>query len=121
MSDFQFMINKGLHWVGIPKDSMNIIQKPFEWDNESYQTGHSFESLGTKNRTSLNIGTPLVYSGFLIDRNLRYVLFDVAQKEARQMDLFSKNDINWYIAPMYVDKRCLLMPSSYNGYYDIRP
>jgi hypothetical protein len=116
------LINKGLHWIGISEESKSqILEMPFAWGEEKYPVGHSFDRLGVKDRTSLCIGEPIEFCGFLRQESLLYALFEVSQNSQGQLQLFEGPVLTWYIAPIVVDSVCLLMPSGASSFYDIRP
>ena len=116
------LINKGLHWIGISEESKSqILEMPLAWGEEKYPVGHSFDRLGVKDRTSLCIGVPIEFRGFLRQETFLYALFEVPQKCEQQLQLFQGPILTWYIAPIVVDSDCLLMPSSPSSFYDIRP
>lgn len=94
---------------------------PLAWGDEKYPVGHSFDRLGVKDRTSLCIGVPIEFRGFLRQESLLYALFEVSNNTQGQLQLFEGTVLTWYIAPIVVDSDCLLMPSSQSSFYDIRP
>ena len=90
------------------------------WGEEKYPVGQSFDRLGVKDRTSLCIGVPIEFRGYLRQENLLYALFEVPKESEEQLNIFQEPILTWYIAPILVDSDCLLMPSSPNSFYDIR-
>lgn len=115
------VINKGLHWIGISEESKSqILETPLAWGEEKYLVGHSFDRLGMKNRTSLCIGVPIKFQGYLRQGDILYALFEVPRTN-NQLQLFDGPVLTWYIAPIVIDSDCLLMPSSPSTFYDIRP
>lgn len=117
-----YHIHRGLHFLGL-NSQYDVVKKDFQWGDKSYPIGSIFNKLGEKERTCLNINANLIFSGFVVDINLRYVLFEIESKpkDIEQLQLFEEEEkYNWYLAPMYVDEHCLLMPSSSNGFWDIK-
>ncbi len=99
------------------EDSDQIEKAPLVFGQLTINIGSTFEQLGSKERTSLKAGKDreFVYMGMCNG----YVLLDI-QLNTKQLTLFPENK-RVYIAPIWVNENCLLMQSSMNGFYDIRP
>lgn len=110
---------RNIHWIGI-KDTDKIMPKWIKWGEKQIQPGYILDKIGSKKRSSLDIGKPLKYRGIYIHMGIKHVLFEVVS-EASQVELFEDEIYDWFIGLLYVDQNCFLAPSSSNGFYDIRP
>lgn len=91
----------------------------WKWGHTIYQPGDKIERLGSGGRTRLEMKGLMIYVGKFDG----YVLFDVENntKESTQVESFPAAKRRMYIAPAWVADDILLMQSSDNGFWDIRP
>lgn len=109
---------KGLTFVELQEqDTINEV--PFEWGKDLIAVGTEFERIGgEKERTSLKPGYRMKYVGMFDGYVLLLPVFD--KNKPTQLELFPQPDRIFYLAPIYVNRECLLMQSSANGFWDIR-
>lgn len=113
-------IHKGIHYVVLKEHELSDISpEPFIWGDQSFEVNSKFEKLGSKSRTSLQLGAPLIYKGVLGP----YVLFDVevTAKKPIQGSLFEDQEKKpyFFIAIARINHSSLLMQSSPAGFWDI--
>jgi hypothetical protein len=119
MPDSVTTINNNIHWMGI-RAGLPLDQIWFKWGEKTIQPGYIFDQIGSKKRTSFSLKKPLKYVGSHMENKLRYLLFEVVSEE-EVIEEENSEKYNWYIAFLFVIDGILLMPTSNNGFYDIRP
>lgn len=99
----------GLHYVQL--ESENLSNEGFIWGDQMIQPGHTFEHIGAKERSSIELNNAILeYCGRFGHELLFSIVTDAGS---------SKND-NCFICLSYVNSKVLLSQTSGNGFYDIR-
>lgn len=119
MNNVVFNIHRGIYFLGFLDTEFINKKHLLYFDNEGHPIGTVFSKIGTNPRTTLDLGYSIKYSGFYEG----HVLFEPIVEEVTedQLSLFPSKKYQWFIAPLYIDNQCLLMPSSTNGFWDIKP
>ena len=125
----------GIYWVYLEEGDL-IEREPFYFGKKTIMPGDIIPKLGTKDRTSFDIGVPIQYMGFhKVKKGLGSIilLFQPTQsktdkKTVKQLKLFEENKLNpdrFFMGIMSTiqDQSILLIPTNENfsSFYDIRP
>jgi hypothetical protein len=101
---------KGIHYLFFVPDEL-ISKTSLPWGDSELIPDQKYNSIGNgKRRTTLDIGEELQYHGVLKEGKITHVLFKTDEYTEKA----------YYIAPLYVNNKCLLMPSAENAFWDIQ-
>jgi len=109
------IIRNNINWISIKGE---IIREPIAFKNLFLTPGWKIRKLGNKKRTSFCIDVDLVYQGYYIEKDSKYILFTPYSSETKVENLFDKSE--WFICLIYVTDSILLSQSGAVSFYDIR-